>query len=54
VRTWESNSKALATRKRTESEAHEAHAPTLSEVLRRRWQAGDWTVAPADVLARLG
>ena len=53
VRTWESSSTALATRKRTESEAHLPHAPTLSELLRQRWQAGDWTVAPDDVLGRL-
>ena len=53
VRGWESGNKALATRKRAESEAHEPHAPTLSELLRQRWQAGDWTVAPDDVLGRL-
>jgi hypothetical protein len=53
VRGWESANKALATRKRAESEAHEPHAPTLSELLRERWQAGDWTVAPDDVLGRL-
>ena len=53
VRGWEATSKALALRRRTESEAHQPHAPTLSELLRARWQAGDWTIAPADVLSRL-
>ncbi len=40
-------------RRRAESEAHEPHAPPLSELLRRRWKEGDWTVLPDEVLAKL-
>lgn len=54
VRAWESGNHALAIRRRTESEAQQPHAPTLSELLRQRWQEGDWTVEPDDVLGRLG
>jgi hypothetical protein len=53
VRGWESASEALALRRRLESEADQPHAPTLSELLRKRWQAGDWTVEPDHVLSRL-
>jgi len=53
VRSWESGSHELAMRRRAESEAHEPHAPPLSELLRRRWKEGDWTVLPDEVLAKL-
>ena len=53
VRGWESTSEALAMRRRLESEAHQPHASTLSELLHERWRTGDWTVEPDDVLSRL-
>ena len=53
VRGCESVSKALATRKRLEWGAGRQHAPTLSELLLERWRAGDWTVAPEELLGQL-
>ena len=53
VRGWESANKALAMRRRLESEARQPHAFTLSELLHERWRTGDWTVEPDDVLRRL-
>lgn len=54
LRSSESTSSLVADRRRTESEAHEPHAPVLSELLLTRWRAGDWTIDPDDVLAQLG
>jgi hypothetical protein len=53
VRRCESLNEALATRRRLELGAGQQHAPTLSELLLERWRAGDWSVAPEDLLSRL-
>lgn len=53
LRTSESESVTIADRRRGETEAREPHAPALSELLLGRWRAGDWTVAPEALLARL-
>jgi hypothetical protein len=53
LRQCESKSERIADRRRGESEAKQAHAPTLSQLLLVRWRAGDWAVLPEDVSARL-
>ena len=53
VRGCESVNEALETRRRLEWGAGQQHAPTLSELLLERWRAGDWTVAPEELLSRL-
>jgi hypothetical protein len=53
LRLCESASEEVATRRRTEWDARQPHASTLSELLLRRWREGDWTVAPEDVLGKL-
>jgi len=50
LRSRESSSARIATRRRVEYESHQAHAPALSELLLLRWRAGDWTVSPERVL----
>ena len=52
VRGCESVNEALATRRRLEWGAGQQLAPTLSELVLGRWRAGDWTVAPEDLLSR--
>ena len=53
LRTSESASERVATRRRLEWEGRQTHAPVLSELLLRRWRAGDWTVAPEHLLAQI-
>ena len=53
LRGRESVNELLATRRSLEYEAGQPHAPLLSELLLDRWRAGDWTVMPQDLLARL-
>ena len=43
----------LASRRRLEYEAGQPFAPVFSDLLLDRWRAGDWTVMPQDLLARL-
>jgi hypothetical protein len=49
LRTRESASERVAARRRSEYENQQPHEPPLSEVLLRRWRAGDWTVTPEDL-----
>jgi hypothetical protein len=53
LRERESSSARIAARRRVEYETQQPHPPALSELLLLRWRAGDWTVAPEDVLARV-
>jgi hypothetical protein len=53
LRLCESASEDVAARRRSEWEARQPHASTLSELLLRRWRDGDWTVAPEDLLGQL-
>ena len=53
LRGLESVNEVLAARRRLEYEAGQRFAPVLSELLLDRWRAGDWTVMPQDLLARL-
>jgi hypothetical protein len=50
LRSRESSSARIATRRRLEYESQQAHQPALSELLLLRWRAGDWTVSPERVL----
>ena len=53
LRRRESVNEALASRRRLEYEAGQPFAPVFSDLLLDRWRAGDWTVMPQDLLARL-
>ena len=53
LRRRESVNEVLASRRRLEYEAGQPFAPVFSELLLDRWRAGDWTVMPQDLLARL-
>ena len=53
LRSRESVNEMLASRRRLEYEAGQPLAPVFSELLLDRWRAGDWTVMPQDLLARL-
>ena len=53
LRQRESESEILAVRRQAEHAASEPHTPVLSELLLRRWRAGDWTVEPDRVIGRL-
>jgi hypothetical protein len=53
LRCRESVNEVLASRRRLEYEAGQPFAPVFSELLLDRWRAGDWTVMPQDLLARL-
>lgn len=53
LRACESENELVAARRRTEWETRESHAPTLSELLLGRWRAGDWTIAPEDLIGQL-
>lgn len=52
LRLCESASDLIAARRRTEWGTRESQTPTLSEVLLGRWRAGDWAVAPEDLVGR--
>jgi len=54
LRLRESSSTRVATRKRLESDSQQPRLPALSELLLLRWRAGDWTVAPEQVLMQVG
>jgi hypothetical protein len=49
----ESKNQAVAARRRLEVDEGRLHAALLSELLSKRWRAGDWGLEPRDVLARL-
>jgi hypothetical protein len=53
LRLSESANEQIVARRRQEWEAREPHALTLSELLLGRWRAGDWAVAPEDLLGQL-
>jgi hypothetical protein len=53
LRLRESASDLVQTRRRGEYEAGQQHAPALSDVLLRRWRAGDWTVTPEQLLTQV-
>jgi hypothetical protein len=53
VRAREGASVELAKRRHREFTAGATYAPVLSELLLKRWRAGDWTLAPESLLARL-
>ena len=53
LREYEAASEALTTRRCLELKEGQEHAPALSELLLKRWRAGDWTVTPADLLSKL-
>lgn len=50
LRSRESSSVRIATRRQVEYESQQAHQPALSELLLVRWRAGDWTVSPERLL----
>jgi hypothetical protein len=53
LRERESTSVQVAARRREEYEHGVERAPGLSEIMLRRWRAGDWTISPDHVLAQL-
>ena len=53
LRASESTSDQVAARRRAEWETRGSNEPTLSEVLLARWRAGDWAIAPEDLIQRL-
>ncbi len=53
LRLSESGNERVATRRRVEWETSQPHSSTLSELLLGRWRAGDWAVAPEDLLRQL-
>ncbi len=53
LRQCEATSERVAVRRRTETDARQEHAPTLSQLLLGRWRAGDWAVPPEYVSAQL-
>jgi hypothetical protein len=53
LRLRESSSARIAARRQIESANRQPHLPALSEVLLLRWRAGDWAVAPEDVLEQI-
>jgi hypothetical protein len=53
LRLCESGNERLTARRRLEWETSQPHSETLSELLLGRWRAGDWAVAPEDLLRQL-
>jgi hypothetical protein len=53
LRQCEINSVRVAARRRTEYEQGLEHPPALSEIMLKRWRAGDWTISPNQVLTQL-
>ena len=53
LRQRETESVSVAARRRAEYEQGVEHPPVLSEIMLKRWRAGDWTVSPNQVLAQL-
>jgi len=49
----ESISAQVAVRRQAEYEQGIEHPPALSEIMLKRWRAGDWTISPDHVLAQL-
>jgi hypothetical protein len=53
LRQREIASDSVAARRRAEYEQGVEHPRALSELMLKRWRAGDWTVSPDQVLAQL-
>jgi hypothetical protein len=53
LRSRESSSEEIATRRRDEYEGQLPHTMALSELLLVRWRAGDWGVEPEQLLERI-
>jgi hypothetical protein len=53
LRVSESESARIIARRRIERDLSQPHAATLSELLLERWRAGDWAIAPEDLLWQL-
>jgi len=53
LRQRESGSVRVGVRRRAEYEHGLEHAPALSEIMLKRWRAGDWTISPDRILAQL-
>ena len=53
LRLKESASERLAARRQDEYANQQPHLPALSELLLFRWRAGDWALAPEDLLAQI-
>jgi hypothetical protein len=52
LRGRESKSEAVAGRRQQEWEASQSYSPVLSELLLRRWRAGNWALEPEKVRDR--
>ena len=53
LRRHESESEQLAARRREEYAAHLPRGSALSDLLLLRWRAGDWAVAPEQLLEQI-
>jgi hypothetical protein len=53
LREQESISIQVAVRRRAEYEHGLEHPPALSDIMLKRWRAGDWTISPNHVLTQL-
>ena len=53
LRKQESISAQVAVRRQAEYEQGIEHPPALSEIMLKRWRAGDWTISPDHVLQQL-
>ena len=53
LRKQESISAQVAVRRQAEYEQGLEHPPALSEIMLKRWRAGDWTISPDHVLQQL-
>lgn len=53
LRQRETGSVSVAARRRAEYEQGIEHPRALSELMLKRWRAGDWTISPNQVLAQL-
>jgi hypothetical protein len=53
LRQREIESVEVVTRRRAEYEQGVEHPATLSDIMLKRWRAGDWTISPNRILAQL-
>jgi hypothetical protein len=53
LREQESISVQVASRRRAEYEQGVEHPSALSEIMLKRWRAGDWSISPDQVIAQL-
>jgi len=53
LRKRETESVRVAARRRAENERGVEHSPALSEIMLKRWRAGDWTINPDRILVQL-